>query len=152
MLKGPELLDLVKSMPGASKTELVRAAGYYSFKKDNTERLNFTAFYEALLEAKGTVLGEAAAKPSGRKLSFIARVQFNGNLMVGKAYIAQMGAKPGDAYRVVIGRGTGALRLVPINEDGSDRADEGADDAAPVAAPASLVGRTDQGKVLAAVA
>ena len=31
---------------------MVRSAGYVSTKKDGTERLNFTAFYEALLEAK----------------------------------------------------------------------------------------------------
>lgn len=142
MLKGTELNDLVKAMPGASKSELVRAAGYFSLKKDGTERLNFTAFYEALLEAKGTVLGEVDHKAPGRKLSYVARVQFNGNLMVGKAYVNQMGAKPGDSYRIAIGR-NGALRLIPINDDGSDRAVEEAPelDAAP-AAGASLVGCT----------
>jgi hypothetical protein len=34
------------------------SAGYVSTKKDGTERLNFTAFYEALLEARAS--GRAA--------------------------------------------------------------------------------------------
>jgi hypothetical protein len=37
---------------------LNRSAGYVSTKKDGSERLNFTAFYEALLEAKGVTLGD----------------------------------------------------------------------------------------------
>ena len=53
MLTGPELLTKVKEMGEASKSDLVRSCGYVSTKKDGGERLNFTAFYEALLEAKG---------------------------------------------------------------------------------------------------
>jgi hypothetical protein len=51
MLTGTELLAKVKELGDASKSDLVRSAGYVSTKKDGTERLNFTAFYEALLEA-----------------------------------------------------------------------------------------------------
>jgi hypothetical protein len=58
MLTGAELLAKVKELGDASKSELVKAAGYLSTKKDGTERLNYTAFYEALLEAKGMNLGE----------------------------------------------------------------------------------------------
>ena len=53
MLKGTELLDKVKELGSASKSEIVKACGYVSTKKDGSDRLNFTAFYEALLEAKG---------------------------------------------------------------------------------------------------
>jgi hypothetical protein len=51
----PALIFLPKSkeLGDVSKSELVRSCGYASSKKDGTERLNFTAFYEALLEAKG---------------------------------------------------------------------------------------------------
>ncbi len=41
-------------------------------------RLNFTAFYEALLEAKGVNLGDsgvAGIGKGGRKLSYIATVE-----------------------------------------------------------------------------
>jgi hypothetical protein len=53
MLTGSELLAKVKELGEMSKSDLVRSAGYVSTKMDGSERLNFTAFYEALLEAKG---------------------------------------------------------------------------------------------------
>ena len=65
MLTGSELLAKVKELGEASKSDLVRAAGYVSTKKDGTERLNFTAFYEALLEAKGVSLGDGVGKGKG---------------------------------------------------------------------------------------
>jgi hypothetical protein len=137
MLKGAELLDLIKSMPDASKSELVRAAGYVSTKKDGTERLNFTGFYEATLEAKGTVFGEKASSKSGRKLSFTASVQFNGNLMIGKSYVQMMDARPGDQYRIVLGR-NGVLRLVPVEntDDNDDNDITDVPGGAPAACPA----------------
>ena len=57
MLVGEELIAKVKEMGAASKSEVVAACGYVSKKKDGSDRLNFTAFYEALLEAKGVALG-----------------------------------------------------------------------------------------------
>jgi hypothetical protein len=114
MLTGADLLAKVKDMGDARKSELVRACGYVSTKKDGSERLNFTAFYEALLEAKGFNLGGGSTgggKP-GRKLSYVTKVQFNGNLLVGKAYTAQLGLEPGDEFEIKLGRK--AIRLVPI--------------------------------------
>jgi len=64
------------------KSDLVRSAGYVSTKKDGSERLNFTAFYAALLEAKGVSFGDGGGSgvgKAGRKLSFTTRVQFIGN-------------------------------------------------------------------------
>ncbi len=80
MLTGPDLLAKVKELGDASKSELVRECGYVSTKKDGTERLNFTAFYEALLEAKGVTLGETGQGrgKAGRKLGYETKVQFNG--------------------------------------------------------------------------
>ena len=49
MLTGGDLLTKVKDLGDVSKSDLVRACGYVSEKKDGGERLNFTAFYEALL-------------------------------------------------------------------------------------------------------
>jgi len=51
-----KLLGKFKKLGDGSESDLVRAAGYVSTKKDGSERLNFTAFYEALLEAKGLAL------------------------------------------------------------------------------------------------
>jgi hypothetical protein len=123
-LTGSELLAKVKELGDVSKSDLVRTCGYVSAKKDGTERLNFTAFYEALLNAKGLDLGspDGASKP-GRKLSFNTKVQFNGNLMVGKAYTALLDLKPGDEFEIKLGRK--AIRLVPIaGGEGGENGDE----------------------------
>lgn len=114
MLTGSDLLTKVKELGDVSKSELVRECGYVSTKKDGTERLNFTAFYEALLEAKGMMLSsKGSGKSRGRSLSFITRVQFNGNLMVGKAYTAQLGLQPGDEFEIKLGRKQ--IRLIPLS-------------------------------------
>ena len=97
MFTGPELLAKVKELGDVSKSELVRECGYVSTKKDGSERLNFTAFYEALLGAKGVSLGTdtAGRGKGGRSLSYVATVQGNGNLLVGTAYTAVLDLVPG---------------------------------------------------------
>jgi hypothetical protein len=105
----------------ASKSELVRECGYVSTKKDGSERLNFTAFYEALLDAKGMSLGAGGGTgrgKAGRSLSYGTKVQFNGNLMVGKAYTAQLGLKPGDEFEIKLGRKQ--IQLVPLGSADKD--------------------------------
>ena len=116
MLTGPELLAKVKELGDVSKSELVRECGYVSTKKDGGERLNFTAFYEALLGAKGVNLGaDSAGKgKGGRSLSYIATVQANGNLLVGKAYTAVLDLFPGDEFEIKIGKKQ--IRLVPVGD------------------------------------
>jgi hypothetical protein len=116
MLTGADLLAKVKEMGDASKSDLVRACGYVSSKKDGSERLNFTAFYEALLNAKGLDFGgPAKTGKGGRKLSYNTKVQFNGNLMVGKAYTALLDLKPGDEFEIKLGRKH--IRLVPLGAE-----------------------------------
>jgi hypothetical protein len=113
-LTGSDLLAKVKELGDASKSDLVRAAGYVSTKKDGSERLNFTAFYEALLEAKGVNLGKDGGHgkgKAGRSLSYVAKVQFNGNLLVGKAYTGLLDLKPGDEFEIKLGKKQ--IRLVP---------------------------------------
>ncbi len=118
-LTGSDLLTKVKELGDASKSDLVRAAGYVSTTKDGSERLNFTAFYEALLEAKGVTLGDGVGKgKAGRALSYQTRIQFNGNLLIGKAYTAQLNLKPGDEFEIKLGKKQ--IRLVPVGS-----ADEG---------------------------
>jgi hypothetical protein len=119
-LIGSELLAKVKELGDVSKSELVRAAGYVSSKKDGSERLNFTAFYEALLEAKGVSLGTngAAVGKGGRKLSYVATVQGNGNLLIGKAYTALLDLNPGDDFEIKLGRKQ--IRLVPVGASDDD--------------------------------
>jgi hypothetical protein len=97
------------------KSDLVRSASYVSTKKNGTERLNFTAFYETLMEAKGVSFADGSiggkGKP-GRGLSFNTKIQFNGNLLVGKAYTAQLGLKPGDEFEIKLGRKQ--IQLIPL--------------------------------------
>ena len=117
MLTGSDLLAKVKDLGEVSKSDLVKACGYVSAKKDGSERLNFTAFYEALLEAKGVNLavgGTAGVGKGGRKLSYTAKVQGNGNLLVGKAYTAMLELNPGDEFTIKLGKK--AIRLIPAGE------------------------------------
>ena len=113
MLTGSDLLAKVKELGDASKTDMAVACGYVSKKKDGSDRVNFTAFYEALLSAKGVELGGGAAiGKGGRKLSYVATVQGNGNLLVGKAYTAMLGLEPGAEFDIKLGKK--AIRLVPV--------------------------------------
>ena len=117
MLTGSDLLAKVKELGDVSKSDLVRACGYVSTKKNGGERLNFTAFYEALLEAKGVNLGDsgvAGIGKGGRKLSYIATVQGNGNLLIGKAYTALLDLKAGDEFKIKLGKKQ--IRLLPTEE------------------------------------
>ncbi len=122
MLTGNDLLTKVKDLGDVSKSDLVRSCGYVSDKKGGGERLNFTAFYEALLEAKGVNLGVGSASigKGGRKLSYVATVQGNGNLLIGKAYTAMLDLKTGDEFEIKLGRKQ--IRLVPVG--GSDEDEE----------------------------
>jgi len=55
----------------------VRSCGYVSTKKDGTERLNFTAFYEALLERR--LSGKKSARGAALSTSqSLLRVEHHG--------------------------------------------------------------------------
>ena len=115
MLTGSDLLNKVKDLGDVSKSDLVRVCGYVSHKKGGGERLNFTAFYEALLDAKGVSLGSGGVGgvgKGGRKLSYVATVQGNGNLLIGKAYTALLDLTPGDEFEIKLGRKQ--IRLTPV--------------------------------------
>ena len=118
MLTGSDLLAKVKEMGDASKSDLAVACGYVSKKKDGSDRVNFTAFYEALLNAKGVELGGGTkgVGKGGRKLSYTAKVQGNGNLLVGMAYTGMLNLNPGDEFEIKLGRKS--IRLIPVG--GSD--------------------------------
>ena len=121
MLTGSDLIAKVKELGDVSKSDLVRACGYVSTNKNGGERLNFTAFYEALLDAKGVNLGEtggAGIGKGGRKLSYVATVQGNGNLLIGKAYTALLDLKVGDEFEIKLGRKQ--IRLIPVGTEDTE--------------------------------
>ena len=122
MLTGSDLLTKVKDLGDVSKTDLATACGYVSKKKDGSDRVNFTAFYEALLNAKGIDLGggNAGVGQGGRKLSYVATVQGNGNLLIGKAYTAMLDLQVGDEFTIKLGKK--AIRLIPVG--GEEEGDE----------------------------
>ena len=121
MLTGSDLLNKVKDLGDISKSDLVRTCGYVSTKKNGGERLNFTSFYQALLETKGVSLGVggvASVGKGGRRLSYVATVQGNGNLLIGKAYTALLDLKPGDEFEIKLGRKQ--IRLTPVGATDED--------------------------------
>ena len=109
-LTGTALLARVEELGDVSKSDLVRACGYVSTKDDGGERLNFTAFYEALLDAKG--VGTIRDEPSqgDEELSFLVSVQDDG-ILIEKDYTALLDLKPGDEFEIKLGRKQ--IRLVP---------------------------------------
>lgn len=120
MLTGSDLLAKVKEMGDVSKSELAVACGYVSKKKDGSNRVNFTAFYEALLNAKGVELGGGGkgVGKGGRKLSYTAKVQGNGNLLVGMAYTGMLNLNPGDEFEIKLGKKS--IRLIPVGGSEED--------------------------------
>ena len=115
MLTGSDLLAKFKEVEGLSDSDQCRACGYVSTKKNGETRLNYTAYYKALLEAKGMKMGgNRVVGKGGRKLSYVATVQGNGNLLIGKAYTSLLDLKPGDEYKIKLSKKQ--IRLTP-NED-----------------------------------
>jgi hypothetical protein len=49
---------------------------------------------------------------AGRSLSYVATVQGNGNLLVGKAYTAMLDLKLGDEFEIKLG--SQQIRVVPV--------------------------------------
>ena len=118
MLKHAELLHKVRQLADAGKTEVIRACGYVTTTKDGRERLNFAAFYEALLQAKGVQIGSGSK--GGRRLSFAAKVQGNGNLLIGRPYTSQLGLAPGDQMAIKISDGQLMLTVVALGKGGAN--------------------------------
>ena len=141
------MLTKVKELGNVSKSDVVRACGYVSAKKDGSERLNFTAFYNALLEAKGISVGTEGkgGGSRGRKLSYATKVQFNGNLLIGKAYTAILGLEPGDEFEIKLGRKQ--IKLIPMGsaDEEPDTTDQDGGEADELEATAEVAEEEDPG-------
>lgn len=117
MLTGSELLEKVRELGDCSKTELAKGCGYVVTKMDGSEQVKFTQFYEALLEVKGISFnGTSRMGKGGRQLSYKAKVQGNGNLLVGMAYTAMLDLKPGDEFTIKLSEKKG-FTLVPVGSE-----------------------------------
>ena len=107
MLEGAELIAKTKAMANSPRSELVRECGYVS-NVNGKERLNYTSFYEALLNAKGVDL-KGPKKRMGRKLTHQTKVQSDGKVIVGSAYIQGMNLDPGTLFDIKVGRNSVVL-------------------------------------------
>ena len=52
MLTGNQLIQTIQDNSDLSKSDLLRLTGYTSVRKDGSIKLNFTAFYQALINIK----------------------------------------------------------------------------------------------------
>ena len=52
MLTGNQLIQTIQDNSNLSKSDLLKVTGYTSVRKDGSIKLNFTAFYQALINIK----------------------------------------------------------------------------------------------------
>ena len=52
MLTGNQLIQTIQDNSDLSKSDLLRVTGYTSVRKDGSIKLNFTQFYQALINIK----------------------------------------------------------------------------------------------------
>jgi hypothetical protein len=110
MLKGADLLAKVKELGTAPRDELAIACGYVN----KAGKPAYTAYYEALLEAKGVALPPAstARKPrAGKPLSWNVAVSKIGVIPVSAGYSSLLGLEPGDRVDIAHDAATGTLTL-----------------------------------------
>jgi len=108
-LIGTLLLNKVKELGDVGKSEIVRACGYVSIKKDGGERLNFTAFYEALLDAKGVQLSPPNQEVSSDEdnegeedLDYRLTTALDGSLLFTSSYTRLLDLLPGDEFDAIL--------------------------------------------------
>jgi hypothetical protein len=90
MLTGTQLLKAVKNNT-SSKSNLIRSCGYTKTNPDGTQKLLFTKFYHALLQAKGISL---SPKNKKRKPSFHLSVHNNLSIILSKHYTSLLNLSP----------------------------------------------------------
>ena len=119
-LTGSELIAKTKELKGVSESERVIACGYFSTSKNGKKKKNFNAYYKAIAVAKGYKSSgddeTSGIGKGGRKLSYKATVQGNGNLLIGKAYTALLDLKSGDNFEIQFKKKGKVIRLLPTEE------------------------------------
>ncbi len=103
-LSGKALLQKVKELSDIPRRQRAKACGYYTLGKNDKERVNLTAFYDAVLAAKGVPLDPERAKDGrGREATFRVSVHKNGQIVIGSSYTQKMGLQPGDEFEIKLG-------------------------------------------------
>ena len=118
-LTGKELLKKVKELGNSvPKEEKAKICGYSALTKNGLERVNMMKFLNALIDAGGIDLDGKSGDSSGRggrSASYKITVQSNGNLLIGAAYTKQMDLKPGDEFKITLGRKH--IRLTQVEDE-----------------------------------
>lgn len=116
-LTGAELARRVDALGNLTKREKARACGYFTVKKNGTERIDLAGFYEALLAAKGVVLDQDSSNSRGRVPTYTTTVHKNGQIIIGSAYTQQLDLKPGTEFEIKLGHKH--IRLIKRGSDQS---------------------------------
>lgn len=101
MLKGDKLLQLIKSNPEMTKTELAREAGYVKTTDEGKEHVLLQQFYDACFEAHGTPI-KSGRGTAGKARGYETSVHQSGILLVGKSYLQEFGAEYGDIFGIEV--------------------------------------------------
>ena len=103
-LEGKVLLQKVKELSDIPRRQRAKECGYYTIGKNGKERVNLTAFYDAVLAAKGVPLDPERTKDGrGREATFRVSVHKNNQIVIGSSYTEKMGLKPGDEFEIKLG-------------------------------------------------
>lgn len=103
-LTGKALLQKLKELSNLSRRDRAKQCGYYKITKNNKTRVNLTAFYNAVIAAKGIPLSTESTKDGrGREPTYQVTVHKNGQLVIGTTYTESMGLKPGDEFEIKLG-------------------------------------------------
>lgn len=119
-LTGKALLQKVKELGHLPRRETAKRCGYYTVTKDGQTRVNLTAFYDAVLGAKGVPLDPEGAKDGrGREPTYRVSVHKNGQIVIGSTYTQAMGLEPGDEFEIKLG-----YKHIHLKQLDSERDDE----------------------------
>ena len=134
MLVGKELLDKARSLSDRSEKEIALGCGYVG----PSGRVLQKSFCRALVEAKAEEQGWTLPKSSGhsggargRQAEFRTRVHGNGNLLIGHAYTRRLGLEPGQEFKIELHRDSGAIWLLPLEQNVAEREQDGSDQVHP---------------------
>ena len=134
MLVGKELLDKARSLSDRSEKEIALGCGYVG----PSGRVLQKSFCRALVEAKAEEQGWTLPKSSGhsggargRQAEFRTRVHGNGNLLIGHAYTRRLGLEPGQEFKIELHRDSGAIWLLPLDQNVADLEQESSDQVHP---------------------
>lgn len=117
-LEGKALLQKVKELSDIPRRQRAKACGYYTLAKNDKERVNLTAFYDAVLAAKGVPLDPERTKDGrGREATFRVSVHKNGQIVIGSSYTEKMGLQPGDEFEIKLGYKHIHLKQVGVDDD-----------------------------------